>query len=301
MSILITGGSGFIASHLINHLSPNYDVYFHSRSATYSDSTVNDVKNTPLYGPLKLSTITKTPTDCDCIVHLAGSFSAKSYEELVFDNLITTKIILDFMKIRKIPKIIYISSASVWGKNLKNIVTEDIPAHPETEFSHTKFSAECLIKSAIQNEDIETAYVLRPNTVYGYGSNSGIINSLINRASHGLKFQIFGDGHQQRQPLNIYDLVSAITQCINIKNKNFNIYGISGPESLSILDMAEKVSMLFNVNFDCEFLLAETDKPQNILIDQPKIITELLWSPKIMLDQGLQTIFDSSNLNKKNL
>jgi UDP-glucose 4-epimerase len=301
MSILITGGSGFIAPHLIRKLCDNHKVYLHSRSGIRPQSTIKINNLISFDGPLELNTLGKIPTDCDCIIHLAGSFSAKLYEELAFDNLITTHTILDFMKIRNIPKIIYISSAAVWGGSLKNTVAEKTPAQPETDFSHTKFSAECLVKNAFQNGDIETAYVLRPNTVYGYGSNSGIIHSLINRASHGLKFQICGDGQQLRQPLYISDLISAIMQCVNFKNRDFNIYGISGPESFSILNIAEKVSKIFNVNFDCEFLLAENNKPKNILLDQSKIISEIAWNPLVSLEQGLKTIYDLSKFNIKHL
>lgn len=296
MSILITGGNGFIASHLISKLINNYKVYLHTRSVTKESNFLYAHQPISLLGPLTINALGDYKIeDCDCVIHLAGSFSAKSFEELVFDNVVTTNTILDFMKLKKIPKIIFISSAAVWGKNLTSIATENTPAHPETDYAHTKFSAECLVKNAYLNGDIETAFILRPNTLYGYGSNSGVIDSFINQATKEFKFQIFGDGLQQRQPLYIDDLVDAIIKCLIIKSSALNIYGLAGPEHLTILDIVNRISKIYNLTLDCKFLPAQTNKPQTILINQLKINEELLWHPKVTLDHGLKSIFDLRN------
>ncbi|HAT39085.1 MAG TPA: hypothetical protein DCW35_02980 [Polynucleobacter sp.] len=296
MSILVTGGSGFIASHLINKLCKDYKVYLHNRSSRFDAIVSRDNSPTIISGPLNLDTLSNSEIDnCECIIHLAGSFSASTFEELIFDNLITTKIILDFMRIKKIPKIIFISSAAVWGKNLQEIPTEKTPASPETEYAYTKFSAECLIKSAHSNGDIETAFMLRPNTIYGIGSNAGVIHSLISQALNGTKFKIFGNGVQRRQPLNIQDMVDVIFGCLMFDNKGLNLYGVAGPEAHSILDIARKIAEIFNVKFDYEFLSAQTNKPQTILINQSRINNELSWTPKVTLDNGLIAMF---NVNK---
>lgn len=297
MRILITGGNGFIASHLINKLNSNYKVYLHSRSAIKEFPFLHFHQPTPILGHITLDVLNNANiVACDCIIHLAGSFSAKTFEELIFDNLITTNTILDFMKIKKIPKIIFISSAAVWGKNLWSIANENTPASPETDYAHTKFSAECLIKNAYLNGDIKTAFILRPNTIYGFGSNSGVIDSLVKQASKSLKFQIYGDGLQRRQPLNIEDLLDAISKCLTFNNRALNVYGIAGPDSYSILDIARMISKIYNMKFDCEFLSAQTNKPQTILISQSKIHNELDWHPKIKLVDGLKSIFELRNL-----
>lgn len=297
MGILITGGNGFIASHLVNNLT-DYKVFLHTRSPRETSALHNHRENYYLVGPLTLDFLNKNKIDgCDCIIHLAGSFSANTFEELIFNNLITTQNILDFMKIKRIPKIIFISSAAVWGKNLEGIASEDIPAKPETDYAHTKFAAECLIKNAYLKGDIDTAFILRPNTIYGHGSSSGVINSLVNQASKGLKLQIHGDGLQRRQPLNIEDLIDAITKCLISNLHGLNTYGIAGPESYTVLDIAQKVSSILGLKFECEFYSAQTNRPQTILINQSKINQELLWRPRITLDHGLKSIFDLNTFN----
>ena len=292
MSILVTGGSSFIASHLLNSLK-EYNVSFHARSEQKVAHLLSQKFLTPIIGSFSLDTLNNTAlNNCNCIIHLAGSFSAASQEELISNNLLTTSTVLELMRIKRIPKIIFISTAAVWGKNLASTANELKPAVPVTDYAHSKFAAECLIKNAFQRGHIKSAFILRPNTIYGYGSKLGIVNSLIEQASQNMKFKIYGDGKQLREPLNIHDLINLIIKCLDSKKLGFNIYGVSGPESLSIIDIAMKVADIFKFDFDYEFFEEEGDKPKSILIDQQKIQNELSWRPAILLEQGLKAIYD---------
>jgi UDP-glucose 4-epimerase len=285
-SIFITGGGGFIAPHLLGCLDPSCLVTLHIRDIAKAKRIRPRQGLNIVSGPLTERELSaKLPSDCEAVIHLAGAVQGANTEAVLDSNVVTTKNVLDVMEKRGIPKLIFMSTAAVWSDSTGTRLSELTVANPMTLYGYAKLSAERLIADSIGQDKISSAVVLRCNNTYGPGGVQGAVANFMTRLRNGMPVQIHGDGQQLREPLYGTDLIDVILKAFT-KDRGLHTFGISGPEAMTIVAMAETLAKVLGVKLKVDWKLENPDRARHIIIDIGKARREFGWNPQINFEQG---------------
>jgi nucleoside-diphosphate-sugar epimerase len=248
-NVLVTGGGGYCASHLIpSLLAAGYKVtaydtfFFGDRHLPKGDPNLSLVK-----GDIRdTARFAAAVEGHDAVVNLACISNDASFE---LDENLSTSINLDAFepmviaaKKAGVKRFIYASSSSVYGVSDQPDVTEDHPLVPLTLYNKYKGMCEPLLQK--HTDDGFTGVIFRPATVCGYASRLRLdlsVNILTNHAVTNSKIMVFG-GDQLRPNLHVKDYCAAVEMFLTapaekIQNEIFNI----GFQNMSIMDIAHLV------------------------------------------------------------
>ena len=222
MRILITGGAGFIGSHLTQHLlTLDHQIIIFDNFSTGKIENLNFLQNYPGRYQIHYADILDQNTlslvfqaqKIDLVYHLAAAISVEEsiqnpqkYQEI---NVQGTKNILEEIAGKGI-RLVYASSAAVYGTQQTNIISEDLQTNPQSPYAETKLMGEDLIK-----ESDLPATILRFFNAYGpkQDINSGyaaVIPKFINRIKQKKPLIIYGDGKQTRDFIYVTDIIEAL-------------------------------------------------------------------------------------------
>ena len=153
-------------------------------------------------------------SDCDTMIHLAGSMKFYDAKQMRESNLELTKRLLACLP--KKARVIYASSVSVYGKSLSGIADEKTPPNPDSEYSKSKYEAEKLVMVRPQSIALRIAAI--------YGSEYEEYSKFLRMIKKG-RMVIFGDGKNSVPFVQVSDVAQAIANSINAEP---GIYLISG-------------------------------------------------------------------------
>lgn len=254
MKCLVTGGAGFIGSHLVDELIKlNYEVvvidnesaesnsyFFYNGAARYYKLDVADYESTrSLYN------------DIDYVFHLAAESKIQPTvlnPILAFrTNTLGTQIVLQCSKEAGIKRLIYSSTSASYGLKNDMPLSEDMPNDCLTPYAVSKIAGEEICKMYTKLYSLPTT-ILRYFNVYGdrqptKGVYAPVVGLFLKQYAADKPLTIVGDGMQRRDFTHIYDVVRANIMCIS-QNQNLNAATInigSGINS-SILDLAKNIS-----------------------------------------------------------
>ena len=209
-SVLVTGGSGFIGTHLCRHLQ-GLGHHVISLDIMHTDSHPWECITADIRDSLHLDGI-------DYIVHLAAQISVPQSidnpDETLSINVDGTKSIISAAETSEVKKIIFASSAAIYGDCEDIPIGEDAPMMPQSPYAVSKIVGEELLRRS----EIETCS-LRFFNVYGPGQSSeggyaAVIPAFKKAISLGKECTIFGDGTQVRDFVHVSDLVRIIGLCL---------------------------------------------------------------------------------------
>lgn len=189
--------------------------------------------------------------------------------------------VLNFCNRCKVKKIIFGSSASVYGDTKNKPVKENFPLNPSHYYAYTKFIGEKMIESYSKINNLKYS-ILRFFNIYGPKSDA-VISTFLAQKIQGKTITIYGSGNQKRDFLHVDDLCEAVWKTITQKVSDNKIYNLGSGQSLSINSLKNKISYNKIVNLekrndDIEISIA------NIL----KTKKELKWHPKTSMNEGLK-------------
>ena len=262
-NILITGGLGFIGSHIANELMDNNKVIIHDNLST---GDINNLK-TPNHENLKIikedirnTDLDKLTSNIDYIFHLAAMASVplsidKPIECSDINVNATIKLLKSAAK-NNVKKIIFSSSSSVYGPNTNIPLKETEQPMPKSPYAASKASCELYLKSFYESHGLN--YIsLRYFNVFGPGQNknsqyAAVIPNFISALLEDEQPEIYGDGEQTRDFIYIKDVVRAN---INAAESDFNgIINIASGEKLSINQLYEIVKKTLNSEIEPIYL-----------------------------------------------
>ena len=226
------------------------------------------------------------PPHIDAVIHLAGAVQGASIESILDSNLITTRNVLHLMEIKRIPKIVFMSTESVWSDTRGTCLTEETRPNPATQYGYAKLAAERLIEDSLRQEQISTAVVLRCNNTYGPGCTQGAVASFRERLLKGLPIQIEGDGHQLREPLYVSDVIDVLTKALSV-GSGMHVYGISGPQKMTILEIATVLAVALGKEMRVDWKPENPERARHILVNTEKAYRELGWAPIVGFGEGV--------------
>jgi len=283
--IIITGGCGFIGSSLTDFLiNKGYEIYIIDNFSNNKITKPNkkskfykiDIRNIDEINKIK---------NVHAIIHLAAIADiliSKDNEKKYFNNnLKGFQDVLNFCSNNKIKKLIFASSASVYGNKDKTAVKEHQSLDPGHYYAYSKLIGENMLKlySKINKFDYT---ILRFFNIYGPKSNA-VISTFLAKKLQKKKITIFGNGKQKRDFLYIDDLCDAILKVLENKKAKNETYNLGSGKSISINELKNKLSYKDYINLE-----KRNDDIEVSIANISKIKKHLNWFPKISIEEGLK-------------
>ncbi len=249
MHFLVTGGAGFIGSHLVRYLaSKNYDVTVVDNLHAGKIENLSDVKNKIIFQKmdiLEYDKLRELSKNVDGIFHEAAltdvqeSFSKPKEYHIV--NVTGTENIFKIAKEFGI-KVVYASSSSVYGNPERIPIREDSRRKPLNPYGQTKLEDELLAEK--YNSQGTKIIGLRYFNVYGKGqsmSYAGVITKFLDRVRNKKPPIIYGDGSQVRDFVYVGDVAKANLLAMQ-SNIDFSFINVGSGKTTSILELAELIT-----------------------------------------------------------
>jgi UDP-glucose 4-epimerase len=290
MVVLVTGGSGFIGSHLVDKLHEGgYDVRVFDLAKPHRDD-VEWVKG----DLLDKKAVLRSFKDVEHAFHLAAvadvNVALSNPELCVQVNEIGTVNVLEAARSLDAERVILASTTWVYGR-VDGIVTEETPIGPlEHLYTATKIAQEHLVAS--WNRHYGLSYtILRYDIPYGPGMRSNMaIAMFVRRAMRREPITIFGDGNQGRCFIHVEDLAEGNAAALSERAKN-QVINLAGGEFVTINRIVDELRKIFG---DVE-VRHEPPRPgdfRGVVVSIEKARKLLGWEPKIAFDAGLRSYIE---------
>lgn len=253
MKILITGGAGFIGSHLCDVLvKENHEITVVDNLMLGSVENIRHLDALPSFRFIQEDILNRqvmkkvfSDGNFDTVFHLAANSDiARSLENplIDFDNtFMTTFSILNYMRDAGVKNIVFASTSAIYG-NTDGILTENYgPLFPVSHYGASKLSSEAFISSFSENYGF-TAHITRFPNVVGERSTHGVIYDFIRKLKKNPEeLEVLGDGEQYKPYLHVSDLVDAIMFVWKNTSAKLNYYNIGVDSRTKVKDIARMV------------------------------------------------------------
>jgi UDP-glucuronate 4-epimerase len=303
--VLVTGGAGFIGSHLIDDLlEDEYDVIsidnfdsFYSRKLKEDNITEHLMKKHYRFFEVDIRDRNKIMNifeqfKPEIVVHLAAKAGVRpSLEDpgLYVDvNINGTTNVLDASVKYNVKKFIFGSSSSVYGLNSKvPFSEEDSTLQPASPYAATKIAGEALCRSYNNCYKIPTIS-LRFFTVYGPRQRPDLaINKFVQKIIDGEKIPLFGDGSSSRDYTYVKDIVTGIRSAMSYDMKGYEIFNLGNNHPTRLIDLVSNIENILKKKACIEWLAMQTGDVPITWADLNKSTQQLSYKPKMPLYNGL--------------
>lgn len=298
-NILITGGNGFIASHLVDNLAAAghritvLDVY--PRTYDSLPEGVNFVQ-----GNLQdIHLICRTLEDhrIDLVYHAAwANIAETALKDPVADvqtNLVASINLLSACRDTGVKRVVYLSSGgTVYGLPKHIPISEDHPTDPINAYGITKLMVEKYLSMFHHLYGLEYT-ILRPSVPYGPRQNpfhhQGVVTIFIYNALKKEQVTIFGDGEVVRDYFFIEDLTRALVASKDIAfNPIKTTFNLGGIQPYSLNDLVIKIETVLGIKMLVKYKPARKFDVPHILLDTSLAQAHLNWRPAVSLEHGIQ-------------
>jgi UDP-glucose 4-epimerase len=316
MRVLITGGAGFVGSHLSEALLERGDeVFVLDDLSTGSIENISHLKGHPKFH-YTIDTVANEPVlaelidRCDTVVHLAAAVGVKLIVEApvrtIETNVHGTEVVLKIANKKK--KLVLIASTSeVYGKSATVPFSEeaDLVLGPTSKhrwaYACSKMIDEFLALAYWKERRLPVIVVRLFNTVgpRQTGQYGMVVPSLVRQALAGEPITVFGDGTQSRSFTYVGDVVRAMVALINEPRAVGQVFNIGNGQEISISDLAAKIkeqtgsqSPIVKIPYDQAYEAGFEDMPRRVP-DISKIRALIGYEPEVELDEILARVIAS--------
>ncbi|MBL7147220.1 MAG: NAD-dependent epimerase/dehydratase family protein [Nanoarchaeota archaeon] len=251
MKILVTGGAGFIGSHLIDKLiEENHKVIcIDNLSLGREENIIHNFENKNFkfikHDLLDLPGLKKIFQDDkpDHVFHFAANSDIKqSLTNTSLDlkqNFLTTYNVLECMRLFDVKNIVFSSTSAIYGKS-DSLLSEDYgPLFPISLYGASKLAAEAYISAYSDNHNIK-AWIIRFPNVIGERITHGILFDLINKLrKDSTQLEVLGDGKQTKPYVYVKDLIDAILLIWESSKDRLNYFNVSCDTSTSVSEIVD--------------------------------------------------------------
>ncbi|MCS4150710.1 NAD-dependent epimerase/dehydratase family protein [Salinibacter ruber] len=309
MKALVTGGLGFIGSHLSRKLvAGGHDVTVFDNESRGSTGRLEEVSHGVNFvrGDIRSKEALKeVKEEFDVIFHLAAVNGTKAFYERpaqVLDvNVTGTKNVVELAREMDVDRLVFTSSSEVYGFPREFPTPESHPLqimdnrNPRYSYAGSKILGEQYVIHGAEKENFEYT-IVRPHNLYGPDMGyDHVIPEFIERLVREKKFTIYGDGSQTRSFCYISDAVDAITTSATQSEASDEIYNVGTQKEVTINELATK---LFEVagyhpevtHIESKELEGSPDRRQP---DVSKAKEHLNYVPTVSLRDGLRRTFDA--------
>jgi len=288
MKVLVTGGSGFIGSHVVDKLRDKgvkvrvYDgiMPLHRDDIEYYQGSILDI-----------AALGFAMSGIDVVMHLAAVADVKDvladphYSEAI--NVRGTINVLEAARNSKVRRVIYGSTTWVYSEAELDNVDETTPLHAPSHFyTATKLAGEYYCQSYSKLYDLDVT-ILRYGIPYGPRARDGaVIPIFVKKALNGETLTIAGDGFQFRKFVYVEDLAEGNVLALQSIAKN-KIYNLDGNERITIKEIAETTQKIVG-DVKIEYVQGRLGDFSGKEVSSELAKRELKWSPKVNFEEGVR-------------
>ena len=285
MKVIVTGGAGFIGSHLVDRLikegyvvdvidnesATTHDQFYYNAAATYHKIDISDyVGIRPLF------------EDVDYVFHLAAESRIQPTIEnplLCFNtNVYGTASVLQCAREAGCEKVIYSSTSSIYGLRNKTPLEENMPEDCLNPYSVTKYTGEKLCKIYTELFGLKTI-TFRYFNVYGpreptKGPYAPVVGLFLRQRASSEPLTIVGDGQQRRDFTHVDDIVEANIRAMKYRGRlHGQAFNVGTGTNHSVLELAKMISNTI------KFIPERPGEARETLADMTRMETEFHWKP----------------------
>ena len=311
--ILVTGGAGFVGSHLCERLLfEGHEVYCLDNFFTGQKDNILHLKHYPYFEIIRHDVINPYLIEVDEIYNLACPASPIHYQYNPIKTIKTSVMgainMLGLAK-RVNAKILQASTSEVYGNPLVHPQTESYwgnvnPIGERSCYDEGKRAAETLFNDYKNQNKVQTKIVRIFNT-YGprmHPNDGRVVSNFIVQALRNQEITVYGNGEQTRSFQFVDDLVEGMIRTMNTDDSFTGPVNLGNPDEFKIIELAEKIIEKTNSKSKIVYKPLPSDDP---LMRKPDITLakkELNWEPKIQLDEGLDKtiLFFKELINQNN-
>lgn len=297
MRVLVTGGAGFIGSHLCERLlAQGHEVLCLDNFFTGSRSNVIHLFQEPYFELVRHDVIEPILLEVDRIYHLACPASPVHYQfnpvKTIKTSVMGTINMLGLAK-RVKARILLASTSEVYGDPLVHPQTEDYwgnvnPIGIRSCYDESKRLAETLMFDYHRQNSVDIRIIRIFNT-YGprMNENDGrVVSNFIVQTLRGQALTVYGEGQQTRSFCYVDDLVDGMMRLM--EGPHVGPINVGNPNEFTILQLAEAVRDLINPDAEIIFKPLPSDDPRQRQPDITRARTLLGWEPHVQLQEGLK-------------
>jgi UDP-glucose 4-epimerase len=253
MKMLITGGAGFIGSHLADLLvSKNYDMVVVDNLSLGTIKNINHLANHKKFRFIKEDLLRLDPlknifrkNKFDTVFHLAANSdiqnSAGNPEIDLENTFLATWNLLECCRLFCVNKFVFASSSAVYGGTTRKLSEASGPLSPVSYYGAGKLASEGFICAYSSMNDIQAWIVRFPNVV-GERATHGVIHDFIKKLkSNPKQLTILGDGRQKKPYLYVKDLVEAVFFVYQTAQERLNYYNVGAEDQTTVTRIAKIV------------------------------------------------------------
>lgn len=298
--VLVTGGAGFIGSHLCERLlNDGYDVLCVDNYYSSTKANISHLLDNPRFEVIRHDVTFPLYVEVDQIFHLACPASPIHYQR---DPVQTTKTavhgsinMLGLAK-RTGAKILLTSTSEVYGDPLVHPQTEDYwgnvnPIGPRACYDEGKRAAETLFFDYHRQHGLKIKVVRLFNT-YGprmHPQDGRVVSNFIMSALTGAPLTVYGEGQQTRSFCYVSDLIDGLIAMMDSGDETTGPINLGNPGEFTIGELANIVIDMTKSDSSVEYLPLPTDDPIRRQPDITRAKDQLGWAPTIPLIEGLET------------
>lgn len=298
MRVLVTGGAGFIGSHVVERLlEEGHDVSVVDNLSTGDESNVApgarlyrvDITS-PEIGEVMAA---ERP---EVVIHHAAQIDVRrSVADPIFDarvNILGSINLLEHARRAGTRKIVYASSAAVYGNPLYVPVDEDHPILATSPYGASKYTVEKYLYLYRELYGLDFT-VLRYANVYGPRQDplgeGGVVAIFTHRLAHGLPVTIFGDGEQTRDYVYVGDV--ALANVLALTAGGGQVVNISCSQEVSVNQLLQAMQEVAGVQAEVEWAPERPGEIRRSALSNRRAQEALGWRPTITLRQGLERVY----------
>lgn len=306
MRVLVTGGYGFIGSHVVERFAKEgYEVFIIDNMSSGKLENVNckhkfykfDVED-------KRCEFVFKNNNFDIVVHLAAQINViTSLKDPFLDtktNILGLVNMLELSTKYKVKKFIFASSAAIYGNNENIPLTEREIAEPLSPYGISKYVGEGYCKKWNEIYNLDTI-CFRFSNVYGPRQGiigeGGVVSIFMDNITKDQEITLNGDGEQTRDFIYVSDLTDALFKAAE-SNISSGVYNLSTNSRSSLNNLIKILNNLKNI----KGIIKKEDRKGDIKhssLDNTKIKKALGWIPMVSLEQGIKNTFDWYSTNYK--
>ncbi len=301
MKVVITGGAGFIGCNLAVFLrGRGYEVVCldnFSRASENAVGTLEKLGVNLVKGDVRDYKVTsEVARGCDVVVHAAALIDAEESvkKPLLYleNNALGTAVVAKVCVDLAIPRLVYLSSAAVYGEPARLPVSESHPLNPVSPYGLSKLMGERVIKHFSSLYGLRYV-ILRLFNVYGFrqhgGSYSGVIARFVERVRRGKPPIIYGDGRQTRDFIHVRDVCRVVEKVLKTEYVN-EVFNVGFGKPVKIEDLARLILRLSGLNLEPVHVPPRPGDVRHSYADITKARQLLGFKPKIDLEEGVKEL-----------
>jgi UDP-glucose 4-epimerase len=294
MKAVVTGGAGFIGSHLVDTLvASGNEVHVIDNlqsglldnvhpQAVFHEEDIRSKECKEIIAMVKPHIVFHMAAQAD----VQQSISDPRTDADV--NIVGTVNLLEACRKAAVKKVVFSSTSGVYGNLQKDLISEEDPAAPISYYGLSKWTAEIYIRIFTTVCGIPFT-ILRYGNVYGPRQmpkgEGGVIAVFIKKIKHGLPLYIYGDGEQTRDFVFVKDVVEA--NMAAVKFGHWETVNISTGHSTSINDLVQMLMRIHGSDLEIRYSQARAGDIRHSCLERNKAYSEMKWQPQVDIMNGL--------------